>query len=402
VGVLSPAGNTPDELWTALVEGKCGIERITHFDASAFYSQIAGTVKNFDPLDHFTPKEAKKMDPMSHYALVSARQAVRDSGIDLEKTDPTRIGVLYGSGIGGLTTIEQQHLVLLNRGPTRMSPFLIPTMIIDMTAGQISMEFGAKGPNFSIVSACATGSHTIGEAARIIALGDADIVVSGATEAAVTPLGLGGFSAMKALSRRNDDPEHASRPFDLHRDGFVLAEGSATVVLEEMDHARARGARIYGELIGYGLSGDAHHVTQPAPEGEGAVRSIRMALRHAGIEPGDVDYYNAHGTSTRFNDLFETKALKTVFGEDAYRLPVSSTKAITGHMLAAAGSAELIAVLKAMEHGVIPPTWHYETPDPECDLDYVPNEPRRADLGVCVSNSLGFGGHNATLVVRKV
>ncbi len=402
IGALTPAGNSVPELWDALINGKSGIEKIKKFDVSGYTTQIAGEIKNFNPLDHFNSKEVKKMDPLSQFALVSAREAVKDAGLELEKEDPTRVGVIYGSGIGGLASIEKQHATLVNRGPNKVSPFLIPLMIIDMVPGLISMEFGAKGPNYGIVSACATATHSVGESGRAIATGDADIVITGAAEAAATPLGISGFSSMKALSRNNDNPHAASRPFDLERDGFVLSEGAGSVILEEYEHAKKRGAKIYAELTGYGLTGDAYHMTQPAPGGEGGARAIELALKHAGVNPQSVDYFNAHGTSTKFNDLFETQAIKSVFKDDVKNLAVSSTKCITGHMLAAAGAVELIAVVKAMETGIIPPTWNLNNPDPECDLDYVPNSPRDANLSICMSNSLGFGGHNATVVVQKI
>ncbi|MBN2143993.1 MAG: beta-ketoacyl-ACP synthase II [Candidatus Aureabacteria bacterium] len=402
IGVLSSCGKNVEQFWSSLIEGQSGIDRITAFDPTAFPSQIAGGIKDFNALEHFNSKEVKKMDRMIQFAVVASRQAMKDSGIILEKEDLTRIGVLFGSGIGGLSTIETEHNVYLSRGPTKITPFFIPMEIVDMTSGIISIEFHAKGPNFSIVSACATGSHCIGESARIISTGDADVIITGAAEAAITPLGMGGFCSMKALSRNNENPKSASRPFDLNRDGFVMAEGSGALILEEYEHATSRGAKIYGELIGYGLSGDAYHITQPAPEGEGAVRAINMALKKARINPEAIDYYNAHGTSTKYNDEMETLAVKNSFGSHAKKVPVSSTKSITGHMLAAAGAVELIAVVKAMETGLIPPTWNLTTPDPACDLDYVPNCPREANLNICMSNSLGFGGHNATLIVKKM
>ena len=402
LGVLSPVGSSVESFWNSLLSGQSGIGKITRFDAGAYTTQIAGEVKNFDPSQHFNSKEVKKMDRMSQFAVVASRQAVADSGLRLDAEDPTRIGVIYGSGIGGIETIEDQYQVLITKGPGKMSPFFIPMQIIDMTAGLISMEFGAKGPNFSIVSACATGNHCIGESARIIATGDADMIITGATEAAVSPLAIGGFCAVKALSRNNANPTTASRPFDLTRDGFVLSEGAGSLVLEEWEHAKKRGARIYGEIIGYGLSGDAYHITQPAPGGEGGARAMSMALKKAKLNPEQIQYFNAHGTSTKYNDEYETTAIKTVFGSHAHKMPVSSTKSVTGHMLAAAGAVEMIACLKAMEHGVIPPTWNLQTPDPACDLDYVPNAPRESKLELCMSNSLGFGGHNAAVIVSKV
>ncbi len=402
LGVLSPVGSSVESFWNALLTGQSGIGAITRFDASEFSTQIAGEVKNFDPSQHFNSKEVKKMDRMTQFAVVASRQAITDSGLRLDTEDLTRIGVIYGSGIGGIETIEDQHQTLISKGPGKISPFFIPMQIIDMTAGLISIEFGAKGPNFSIVSACATGNHCIGESARIIATGDADVVITGATEAAVSPLSIGGFCAVKALSRNNTNPTTASRPFDLTRDGFVLSEGAGSLILEEWEHAKKRGARIYGEIIGYGLSGDAYHITQPAPGGEGGVRAIKMSLQKAHLNPEQIQYFNAHGTSTKYNDEYETTAIKIVFGSYAYKMPVSSTKSVTGHLLAAAGAVEMIVCLKAMEQGIIPPTWNLQTPDPACDLDYVPNTPRKASLDICMSNSLGFGGHNAALIVKKV
>ena len=384
------------------MDGNSGIDRITLFDPTAFTAQIAGEVKNFDPNAHFNSKEAKKMDRVAHFGVVTAREALKNSGLDMTKEDPTRMGVIYGSGIGGIATMEKQSANLANGGPGRISPFCIPMMLIDLVAGFISMECNFKGPNFAVVSACATGSHCIGEAGKTIALGEADVMICGAAEAAITPLAIGGFASMKALSRNNENPKTASRPFDKDRDGFVMGEGAGTLVLEEYGHAVARGAKIYGELVGYGASGDAYHITQPAPEGEGAGRAIAKAIQNAGISKDQIGYYNAHGTSTPYNDLFETQAVKSVFGQGAYKLPISSTKAITGHMLGAAGAIELIACLKAIETQTLPPTWNYNTPDPECDLDYIPNKPRETKLTHCMSSSLGFGGHNVSLIVAKV
>lgn len=402
MGAICSVGHNVEEFWNSLLQGNCGIDRITHFDPTAFATQIAAEVKNFDAGTHFNSKDVKKMDRYCHFAIISAREALKNSGLDLNQIDPTRMGVIYGSGIGGISSMEKQHGNFISGGPSKISPFVIPMMIIDLVSGLISMEFNLKGPNFSVVSACATGSHCIGEAGKTIALGEADLIVAGASEAAITHLGIGGFTSMKALSRNNSDPKKSSRPFDLNRDGFVMGEGGGTIVLEEYEHAKARGAKIYAELVGYGASGDAHHMTQPAPEGEGAARAIKLAIKSAGISPEVIGYYNAHGTSTHYNDLFETQALKSVLGQGAYKLPVSSTKALTGHMLGAAGAVELIACLKALETGILPPTWNYETPDPECDLDYIPNQPRESKLTYAMSGSLGFGGHNVALIISKI
>ena len=341
------------------------------------------------------------MDRFTQFALVAALDAVEDSKLDLSREELERIGVLVGSGIGGLSTIESEHCTLLKKGPSKISPFFIPMLIVDMASGQIAIRLGIKGPNFCVATACASASHAIGDSYRIVHRGEADLMITGGTEAAITPLGVGGFCAMKALSTRNDEPEKASRPFDKMRDGFIMAEGAGIIILEELEHARSRSAHIYGELVGYGMSGDAYHITAPAPEGEGAARAMQLALKDANLRAEEVDYINAHGTSTQLNDKFETMAIKKVFGEHANKVAVSSTKSVTGHLLGAAGGVELIACLLTIENGIIPPTINYEYPDPECDLDYVPNQARHQEVQVAMSNSLGFGGHNATLVVSK-
>jgi 3-oxoacyl-[acyl-carrier-protein] synthase II len=401
LGALTPVGNTAEEFWASLVRGRSGIGPITRFDATAFPTRIAGEVRNFDPLDFVDKKEARRLDPYLQYAIAAASLAVQDASLDTGKVDADRFGVLIGSGIGGITTLLENHKTLLERGPDRVSPFFIPMLIINMASGLVSMRFGAKGPNSSVVTACATGNHAIGDAFRLIQRGDADVMIAGGAEAIVIPLTIAGFCSMKAMSTRNDDPERASRPFDAERDGFVCSEGAGIVVLESREHALRRDARIYGEVRGYGMSADAHHMTAPDPEGDGAVRSMAAALRDAGAAPEDVGYVNAHGTSTPYNDKFETLAIKRVFGEHARRLAVSSTKSMTGHCLGAAGGIEAIATVLALHHGVLPPTINYEHPDPDCDLDYVPNQARKQDVEVAASNAFGFGGTNATLIFAK-
>lgn len=402
VGVISPLGTGIEKNWAALINGQSGIGPITRFDASDFPVKIAGEVRDFNVEEYVDKKEARKMDYFIHYALGAARMALDDSGLVINDENADRVGVVVGSGMGGLPAIERYHTAMMEGSYRKISPFFIPMSIINLAPGQISIMCGAKGPNISPVSACATGTHAIGDAFRMIQRGDADAVIAGGSESTVCPLGIGGFAVMKALSDRNDDPQAASRPFEKGRDGFVLAEGAGIVVLEEYEHARRRGARIYGEVAGYGLTGDAYHLTAPAPEGEGAARCMRMALSTAGVNPEEVDYINAHGTSTHFNDLNETLAIKAVFGEAAYKLMVSSTKSMTGHLLGAAGGVEAVYSLLAMTRGVVPPTINYVEPDPECDLDYVPNQARDAQVQVALSNSFGFGGTNATLLFRKV
>lgn len=402
LGVISPLGNFVPEFWDALKNSRSGIAKIASFDVSLFESRIAGEVKNFKPeLYGITTKDTKRMEPFSQFAVASARQAIEDSGLDLSREDRTRIGVVVGSGIGSLHVMEREHNIYLAKGPSRMSPFLIPMLIVNEAAGQVAIVFGLKGPNSCVATACATGSHAIGDAFKIIERGDADVMVCGGTESAITPLGLGGFCALRALSTRNDEPERASRPFDRERNGFVMAEGSGIVVLESLEHAKARNARIYAEICGYGMSCDAYHMTAPDPTGDGAARAMKAALKDARLNPEDVGYINAHGTSTKLNDKIETLAIKLALGGHAKKVMVSSTKSMTGHLLGAAGGVEFIVCALAIRDGVVPPTINYEYPDPDCDLDYVPNTARKANVRVCASNSLGFGGHNATLVVKK-
>jgi 3-oxoacyl-[acyl-carrier-protein] synthase II len=409
LGALTPLGNSADELWSGLTQARSGIGPITKFDVSErdasgafrFPTRIAGEVRNFDPLRFVDRKDARRLDPYLQYAIACAAMAVEDAGLDTGRVDATRFGVLIGSGIGGISTLLEGERVRLEKGPERVSPFVIPMLIINMASGLVSMRFGAKGPNSAVVTACATGNHAIGDAFRLIQRGDADVMIAGGAEAIIVPLTIAGFSAMKALSTRNDAPERASRPFDAERDGFVAAEGAGIVVLESLEHARRREARIYAEVAGYGMTGDAHHMTAPDPEGDGAVRAMEAALRDAGLDPGAVGYINAHGTSTPYNDKFETLAIKRVFGDHARRLAVSSTKSMTGHLLGAAGGVEAIATVLALHHGLLPPTINYDIPDPECDLDYVPNQARKQDVEVALSNAFGFGGTNATLAFLR-
>jgi 3-oxoacyl-[acyl-carrier-protein] synthase II len=402
VGLVSPLGTGVDKNWNALMAGQSGIGPVTRFDASDLPTRIAGEVKDFNAEDFIEKKEIKKMDLFIQYGLAASEMALQDSGLEITDENAERVGVLVGSGLGGLPTIEKYHSALLERGYKKITPFFIPMLIINLAPGHISMRFGAKGPNLSSVSACATGTNSIGDAYHMIARGDADAMFAGGTESTITPLAIGGFNVMKALSTRNDDPQGASRPFEKNRDGFIMAEGAGIVILEEYEQAKKRGAKIYCEIAGYGLSSDAHHLTQPAPGGEGAARCIKMALNTAGIDPREVDYINAHGTSTHFNDLSETMAIKAVLGAHARKVMVSSTKSMTGHGLGAAGGFEAVFVALTMARGVIPPTINYEEPDAECDLDYVPNEAREADVKIALSNSFGFGGTNATLAFRKI
>lgn len=401
VGVVSPVGNDARTFWASLLAGKSGIGPVTLFDASEFPTRIAGEVKDFDPSAYMDKKDVKRTDRFVQFAIAATKMALEDARLKVEELDPERIGVYIGSGIGGLATWEEQHRVLLEKGPRRVSPFLIPMMIANMASGQVSIQFGLKGPNSAPISACATGTHAIGDAFKIIQRGEADVMVAGGTEATIRPLAFAGFCAAKAMSTRNDEPEKASRPFDKDRDGFVMGEGAGVLILEELEHAKRRGAPILAEVIGYGMSADAFHLTQPDPDGDGAKRSMLAALRDAGIRPEEVDYINAHGTSTELNDKIETQAIKAAFGEHAYKLAVSSTKSMTGHMLGAAGAVEAIATALALRDQILPPTINYETPDPECDLDYVPNEARRARVQVALSNSFGFGGHNATIALKR-
>jgi len=401
IGVVSPVGTGKDNFWQALLNGKSGVGKITHFDASQYDSQIAAEVKDFNPHDYIEKKEAKRMDKFTQYGVAAAKLALEDANLEITEDNAHEVGVMVSSGIGGIETLEQQHKILLEKGPGRVSPFLIPMMIINMASGQISIATGAKGPNSTVVTACASSTHSIGDAFKIIQRGDAKVMLAGGTEAAITPLGVAGFCSLKALSTRNEEPEKASRPFDLTRDGFVMGEGAGIVVLETLEHALARGAHIYAEVAGYGLTGDAYHITAPDPGGLGAARSMKMALKDADLTPADIDYINAHGTSTNMNDKFETLAMKNVFADDAYKVQISSTKSMTGHLLGAAGAIEFIAISLAVQDDIIPPTINYENPDPECDLNYTPNEAKKMKVRAAFSNSLGFGGHNATILVKK-
>ena len=399
LGTISPIGNTVDELWASLCAGKSGIGRITRFDVDKFSTQIGAEVKGFDPDGIIPRKELRRMDDFVKYSICASEQAVEDSGLEFDKMDPFATGVILGSGIGGLQVIEDQHEVLMNRGPSRVSPFLIPMLITNMAAGSVSIQHGVKGPNMCITTACASGTHAIGEAYRQILFGDADVMITGGTESAITPLGLAGFCSIKALSIRNDEPERASRPFDRERDGFVMGEGAGIVILEEYEHAKKRGARIYAELLGYSCTGDAYHMTAPAPDFKAAARCFTAVVENSHLNMEEIGYINAHGTSTPLNDKCETEAIKLAFGDYARKVAISSTKSMTGHLLGAAGGVEVIAAVKTIETGIIHPTINYETPDPDCDLDYVPNTAREQKVKYALSNSLGFGGHNASLVV---
>jgi len=402
VGVVSPLGTGNRKNWDALTAGISGIGHITRFDATDFPVRIAGEVKDFVAEDFIDKKEIKKMDLFIQYALAATHFAMEDSGFKIDDENAERVGVLVGAGLGGLPSIERYHTALLEGGYKKISPFFIPMLIINLAPGHISMRYGAKGPNISSVSACATSTHSIGDAYHIIRRGDADAMIAGGTESTITPLGIGGFAVMRALSDRNDTPQAASRPFEKNRNGFVMGEGAGIVILEEYESAKKRGARIYAEVAGYGLTGDAYHLTAPAPGGEGAARCMRMALKNAGLNPEDVNYINAHGTSTPMNDLYETMAIKSAFGEHAKKLMVSSTKSMTGHALGAAGGLEAVYTLMAMDKGIVPPTINYQEPDPECDLDYVPNTARDMKITSALSNNFGFGGTNATLLFRKI
>jgi 3-oxoacyl-[acyl-carrier-protein] synthase II len=401
LGVVTPLGCELEAFWQSLIAGKSGITPITRVDTTGLTCKIGGQVKDFHPEKFMPAKEVRRNDRFVQFSAVAAKQALTDSHLDLGKHDPNRIGVLIGSGIGGMETIEDQATVLVTKGPQRVSPFMIPMLIINMASGYVSMLLNVKGPNLSVVSACATGTHAIGEAARAIVHGDADVMIAGGSEAAITRLGYAGFCSMKAMSTRNDAPEKASRPFDAERDGFVMGEGAGVVILESLEHAKHRNARVYCEVAGYGITGDAYHMSAPAPDGEGAARSMTMALKHARLNPDQIDYINAHGTSTPVGDKCETTAIKTVFGAHARKVAISSTKSMTGHLLGAAGGVETAVCALAIRDNVVPPTINYEHPDPDCDLDYVPNTARPMKVTACVNNSLGFGGHNATLVVKK-
>jgi 3-oxoacyl-[acyl-carrier-protein] synthase II len=401
-GAITPVGNDVESAWSAILAGRSGGAPITKFDTTNFPVTFACEVKGFDPSAYMDRKEAKRADLYTQYAVAAAVQAMKDAGLDASSMgDPDRIGVILGSGIGGLKSFEEQHDVYRERGQSKISPFFIPMFIADIAAGIVSMRFNAKGPNYATVSACATSAHAIGDAYRTIQYGDADIMITGGSEATVTPMAIGGFANMKALSERNESPATASRPFDATRDGFVMGEGAGVVILEEYEHAKARGARIYAEIVGYGATGDAHHLTAPAPEGEGAQRAMKRAMKDAGVGPEAIDYINAHGTSTPANDMNETKAIKAVFGDQAKKIHVSSTKSMTGHMLGAAGAVEFIFCALAARDSMIPPTINYQTPDPELDLNYTPNKPVKGEVKLALSNSFGFGGHNVTLAVKR-
>ena len=401
MGLVIPIGIGAAAAWKNVCEGKSGIGPLTRFDPGRFDTKIAGEVKGFSPEQYIERKEIKKMDLFIQYALAATREAIEDSKLSITAENCERVGVIVGTGLGGLPTLEKYHQILMDRGPSRISPFFIPMLIANLASGQIAIQYGIKGPNTCVVTACATGAHCIGDAFRAIVYGDAEAIIAGGTEANITPLTISGFNAMKALSTRNEEPEKASRPFEKNRDGFVVAEGAGIVILEELEFALKRGAKIYGEIIGYGYTGDGYHITAPPPDGDGAARCMRMAIKDAGLKPEDIDYINAHGTSTPLNDLTETMAIKTVFGGYAAKVPVSGTKSMTGHLLGAAGSTEAIFCLLAIRDGIIPPTINYDVQDPECDLDYVPNVARRQPLTVAMSNAFGFGGTNATLVFRK-
>jgi 3-oxoacyl-[acyl-carrier-protein] synthase II len=401
LGLISPLGIGVEKSWGGMLQGRSGIRRITQFDASSFVTKIAGEVDGFNPEEYIEPKEVKKMDRFIHFGVAASTMAFADSGLKIDDHNAARVGVYVGSGMGGLPAIEHYHKVLLEKGPRRITPFFIPMLIINLAAGQISIKFGAKGPNSAPATACATGSHAIGDAFKVIQRGDADAMIAGGAESCITSMGIGGFNAMKALSTRNDEPEKASRPFDRDRDGFIMGEGSGIMIIEELDHALARKAKIYAEIAGYGLTGDAYHITSPAPGGEGAARCMAMALKDAGMSPSDVGYINAHGTSTKYGDELETAAIKTVFKEHAYKVAISSTKSMTGHLLGAAGGVEAVICALSIHNGVVPPTINLDNPDPECDLDYVPNTARKADIRVALSNSFGFGGTNACLLFKE-
>ncbi|MDD4341795.1 MAG: beta-ketoacyl-ACP synthase II [Kiritimatiellae bacterium] len=403
LGVVSPVGSTLDAFWAAIQAGESGVGPITYFDAAAFDTRFAGQVKGFQVEDFISKKEARRMDPFCHYGVAAAKMAMDDSGLDMSQQDPHRIGVVAASGVGGLQVLQTQMDVLRTRGPRRFSPFMIPQMITNILPGLISINHNLKGPNFAVVTACATGTHCIGESLALIRSNQADVMVAGGAEGAICELGVGGFNAMRALSTRNDSPETASRPFDKDRDGFIMAEGAGMLVIEEYEHARARGARIYCEVAGFGCTGDAYHITAPDASAEGPARGMQLALEDASLTPADIDYINAHGTSTVLNDSGETKAIKLALGEDrARQIAVSSTKSMTGHLLGAAGGVESAVCVLAIRDGVLPPSINYTTPDPNCDLDYVPNEARQAPIRACLNNSLGFGGHNGTLCFKAL
>ncbi|SHI81296.1 3-oxoacyl-[acyl-carrier-protein] synthase II [Geosporobacter subterraneus DSM 17957] len=401
IGAITPIGIGKDDFFNALENGVSGLGPITKFDASDYDTRIAAEVKGFEPTAYIDKKEAKRMDRFTQFAVAASKLAIEDAKLDTDGIDQNRFGVVLGSGIGGIETLEKEYEKLATKGPGRVSPFFIPMMISNIGAGQVSMTFGAKGPNTTVVTACASSTNSVGEAFRIIQNGEADVMITGGAEASITPLAIAGFCAMKAMSTRNENPQKACSPFDINRDGFVMGEGAGILILEELEHAVKRGAPIYAEMVGYGMSADAYHITAPAPGGEGAARSMMNALKDAGLSPNDVDYINAHGTSTPYNDKFETLAIKSVFGQHAYELAVSSTKSMTGHLLGAAGGIEAIACIMAITKSIVPPTINLENPDPECDLDYVANKAKQKEVSVALSNSLGFGGHNATIVLKK-
>lgn len=401
VGFVTPLGHTEETLWNNIVQGRSGVGEVTAFDASQYATRIAAEVKDFDPSNYIDRKDMRHMDRYVQFAVAAAQDAVEQSGLNMADEDPDRVGVYIGSGIGGMKTIEEQHRVLLERGPRRVSPHFITMIISNIAAGQVSIRFGARGPNIAPVTACATSAHAIGEAMRLIQYDEADVMIAGGAEATITPLAMAAFIAAKAMSTRNEEPERACRPFDKERDGFVMGEGAGILVLESLEHAQKRGATILAELVGYGLTGDAYHVTAPHPEGLGAKRAMERALKQAGLSPEAIGYINAHGTSTPIGDIAETLAIKQVFGDHAYKLAVSSTKSMTGHLLGGAGAVETIITLLALRHQVLPPTINYENPDPECDLDYVPNQAREAQFDYALTNSFGFGGHNATIILKR-
>jgi 3-oxoacyl-[acyl-carrier-protein] synthase II len=401
VGLVIPTGIGVPEAWENACEGKSGIGPLTRFDAKDFETRIAGQVKGFTPEEYIEKKDIKKMDLFVQYALAATKEAMEDAQLKITPENSEQVGVIVGTGLGGLPTLEETHKILLEKGPSRITPFFIPKLIANMASGQIAIQYGAKGPNTCVVTACATGGHCIGDAFRAIHYGDAEAIIAGGTEANITPLTIGGFNAMKALSTRNDEPEKASRPFEKNRTGFVVSEGAGILILEELEFARKRGAKIYGEVVGYGYTGDAYHITAPPPDGDGAIRCMRMAIRDARIRPEDIDAINAHGTSTVLNDATETLAIKAVFGDYAKKIPISATKSMTGHLLGAAGSTEAIFTLLSIRDGILPPTINYDEPDPACDLDYVPNVARKSSIRIAMSNAFGFGGTNATLIFQK-
>ena len=403
LGVISPIGNTVEEFWNNLLAGKSGAAPITYFDTTHFDTKFACEVKSFDPLNYMDRKLSQRVDPFTQFALAASDMAIKDSSIDLTKVNPYKAGVVYGSGIGGMWTYDREQRKLYDKqgNPDRISPFFIPMLIADIAAGRISMRFGLKGPNYATISACTTSAHSVADSVMLIQRGNADVMVTGGSEAVICPMGVGGFNAMKALSTRNDAPEKASRPFDKDRDGFVMGEGGATLVLESLEHAKARGAKIYGEVAGIGLTADAYHITEPAPEGEGVAEAMRIAIEDAGLKPEDIDCINAHGTSTYYNDKNETEAIKNVFGEHAYKIPVHSIKSMIGHLLGAAGAIESIASILTINHGKVPPTVNYDTPDPECDLNYVPNKALNKEINTVMCDNSGFGGHNTALIFKK-